>query len=144
MRCKDIKKELICYYYGDINEDVRKNLETHLEGCPDCNTFFKEIKETLQTVDKSAERQSPDRRYVQGVYERIEKKKGGFPLFIPRLVPVTALVLLFVFLGLSRYKSVRREKDILLQNYEVIERMTMLEEIEVLEVLDILDAMEEV
>ena len=151
MTCKEIKKDIICLYYNDIEGPLKKRVERHIKKCDDCRTFFSNIRTTLDIIDKNILKKHTSKYYIQGIYEKIEKKrKPRWSLFkIPRFVPAGALLFLILIIGIIggiRYRNIQSEKEFqfLIQNYEVLEQMDLFENIELIKVLDFLQSMEDV
>jgi len=113
--CKE-RKELAAFLYGELKDDERKRLESHLEVCPQCR---KEIEELKQIVSESDSLKSDIKKALASVdwemlpskiSENVFKKEiplsrgsrtGKFwgLLFQPRFRPVYTALFLGILLG---------------------------------------------
>jgi anti-sigma factor RsiW len=141
MDCGFSERDILLYYYGEMDEAERKRLQRHLHGCERCGSRLSELREALDRLP--AELQVPGvnlddfRVRVREKLERRQKRRGVLPL---NLSPVQAVVaLLFVIVtaigGMKLYHD-RQEQRFIMENYELIVNMELLEDIEIIEHLE--------
>lgn len=53
--CKKIKKDLVAFLYGELREDEKELIESHLDTCPDCRKELQHIKEVIKGADSLQE-----------------------------------------------------------------------------------------
>ena len=148
MKCKDIERDLILYYYDEIEPSAKAELKAHLESCDNCMSSWERLKDTLDAA-KVKELDLPDsfwQRYRSEVYEKIEGKKSFSPFKMPRFAPaaVMALILFFaVFGGIKLYES-KQDEAFISKNYELIKNLEVLEDVEILQHLEEIEAQGEI
>ena len=64
MNCRRIRKRLAAYQDGEIGEEERDRVSTHLQGCPSCRSCYAELEQVWQSLGKIQEIQ------VSGGFER--------------------------------------------------------------------------
>lgn len=145
MKCKEIEKELIAYYYKETEPSMDAEISKHLEDCEMCATSWRKLKMTLNAVEVK-ELEMPGafwNKYLGRVYWKIKNRKAQKRFFTSRLVPVTAGVLtllLVVFGGLRLYES-RQEDAFISSNYEILRGLDVYQNLEVLQHLEEIEAM---
>jgi len=50
MACKELVERLTDYLEGAMDAPERERLEAHLENCPGCVAFMKQMRETLRSL----------------------------------------------------------------------------------------------
>jgi hypothetical protein len=116
INCQRIKKDLVAFLYGELEEKERELFKAHLDQCPDCrreleefktvtqaaDVFQEDIDEAMAAVDWEALPSQISRnvfsKEVRSYRESWLTKVSGF-LFQPRLKPVYAGLLIGVVLG---------------------------------------------
>ncbi len=116
INCQRIKKDLVAFLYGELEEKERELFKAHLDQCPDCrgeleefktvvqaaDVFQEDIDEAMATVDwealPSQISKNVFRKEVRPLRESWLTKAAGF-LFQPRLKPVYAGLLIGAVLG---------------------------------------------
>lgn len=116
MECKKIRKNLVAFLYGELEEKEKIHLTSHLDSCPQCkselerlrvavngaNSLKPDIEETMASVDWEV--------LPSQIADRVFKEEAELPkeswltrftrsLFQPKLRPVYAGVLLGVLIG---------------------------------------------
>ena len=51
MHCEVIQPELVSFYFGDVEEEVRARVETHLRGCRSCLDAYLSLKRSIEAGD---------------------------------------------------------------------------------------------
>jgi len=136
MKCKDIQKELVNYYYEEIDQIKRSKVYKHLETCKRCAFEWEGLKDILN----AAKVKKPDlsdafwERYRYKVYEKIEGKETA-GAFWRKFVPSSAIaaVLLFIILGSIKFYESKQEEAYVYRNYEIIKHIELLEDFDVLQ-----------
>ncbi len=147
MRCKEIQEELISYYYNELDETSKSEIEQHLRGCSKCISSLERLKTTLNSI----EAKEPDlphvfwQRYRRKVYGKIEGKKRLKPLWVPRFAPVAVTIIialsLSIFGGIRLYES-KQEKEFIAKNYELMKNLEFFEDLEILQNMEEIEALE--
>lgn len=111
--CRKIKKELVAYLVGELNEQCMKEVEKHLGECTSCQTelddlknvlgsiqdFKEEVRAAVRTIDWSTQAQE----ITDGVWEKPQKKTGKNVFPFPakwRWQPLVAGLSLGILLGI--------------------------------------------
>jgi HEAT repeats/Putative zinc-finger len=55
MNCVDVKSQIVFYVYGEISSDVEERVESHLEGCADCQAELARHRVFLQAMGQRDE-----------------------------------------------------------------------------------------
>jgi anti-sigma factor RsiW len=142
MKCKDAERELIPYYYGELDPSAERELKRHLEDCARCKASWDGIRNTLEAVGTD-EPEMPDafwQGYRRKVHEKVKGKRLPGPLRIlkPGLAQAFVMILIFLLAGYGGqmlYRS-NQEKKFIAENYELIENLELLENMEFFEYLE--------
>ena len=51
MHCEVTLPELASFYFGDVEEEARARIETHLRGCPSCLDAYLALKRSVEAAD---------------------------------------------------------------------------------------------
>lgn len=153
-KCKKIQKFLPAFMEGEVKEDLKREIEGHLKGCPMCQKEKELLARTWASLEGwPAIEPSPD--FKQKFWKKVEdlethRKNIPWPgIFTPtpmprwwgftrRLAPVLASIFILVFSGSIFIKArierinLAREIDIY-QDLEVIENMDLLVELEAID-----------
>jgi anti-sigma factor RsiW len=152
MNCKEVKPELVAYLDGELQDEVRSQIETHLKACAACRDERDALAATLKSV-ATLPATRPSSNLAEQFWTRFQAarqkgfKAGFLSLFKwPRPVWVgaaaTACLLAAVLLVLPKDKPVEKaEADIaahmdLFADYETIKNLDILEDLEYIEALD--------
>lgn len=149
MKCKEIEKHLVSYYYGEFEPSKRLEINNHLEACGKCMSSWERLRALLDAI-KVKEPEMPEsfwQDYRNKVYKKIEGKKSFSPvnLFKPRLVPAVAMVMILLFTvigGLILYES-KQEDAFISKNYELISDLELFEDFEILQYFEEIEASED-
>jgi hypothetical protein len=116
MNCKKIKKDLVAFLYGELREDEKELMKSHLDACPDCMRELQQLKEVIKGADSlqediekavaSVDWEELPSRITDAVFAKEapltrESWLAGISrfLFQPKLRPVYAALLIGVLLG---------------------------------------------
>jgi hypothetical protein len=116
MDCKKIKKDLVAFLYGELRENEKKLIRSHLEACPDCRRELQHMKEVIKGADSlqediekamaSVDWEELPSKITEAVFEKKapihrERWLAGISKFFfqPKLRPVYAALLIGVLLG---------------------------------------------
>jgi hypothetical protein len=116
MDCKKIKKDLVAFLYGELQENEKKLIRSHLEACPDCRRELQHMKEVIKGADSlqediekamaSVDWEELPSKITEAVFEKKapvhrERWLAGISKFFfqPKLRPVYAALLIGVLLG---------------------------------------------
>jgi len=103
MKCAKAKKKISVYLDGELKEDEKQELLTHLEICDDCRKEKEMLSSLLTTFEAPKEMIPPPYVYLK-VKQEIEKQETKKFLFFPSirwLKPITVSLGLMVMLLLS-------------------------------------------
>jgi len=73
LTCKEFVQELSQYLDEDIDAELRRKLETHINNCPNCFVIFDTTKRTIQ-VYKGMEAQSMPGEVHDRLMAALEKR----------------------------------------------------------------------
>lgn len=76
LTCKEFLDELSDYLDGEVAEDVRKHLDTHMSECPNCWVIVDTTKKTLQ-IYKGMEPEPISPQLHSRLMAALEKKMEG-------------------------------------------------------------------
>ncbi len=109
--CRRFRKQMLQYYYGELDERGRVHLEAHLKECRDCEAEWHNLSDDLKRMDLYS-RAEPESHFWTGFWdllsERFERENqsvikrpamGFLPAWILRPAAALALLLLGIFLG---------------------------------------------
>lgn len=57
--CPDMMELLVDYLEGDLPEDAREHLESHLEGCPPCLNYLESYRKTGDLCREALKKKMP-------------------------------------------------------------------------------------
>ena len=80
MKCKDFLKELTDYLDGNIQVEVRTELEEHLQWCHDCYVVLNTTKKTIEIYRDNQLYELPDTlrsKLHQAIITRCRQSKPG-------------------------------------------------------------------
>lgn len=89
MTCQDHEHLLTGYVDGELSDDHRRGVETHLQECADCRRQLEElvsIKEQLTMIKFKEPSEMELERYWSGVYNRLERGVGWILLSLGAIV----------------------------------------------------------
>lgn len=118
MKCQKTEKYLIAYIEGNINQELRQEIESHLADCPNCTRLLARSQQLWDGLELVDTLETPDNFYV-GIQQKINNKHHKSVPWFERmlkleraLVPslATGIVLVGVlignFVGNSIYQNV--------------------------------------
>lgn len=149
MKCKDVERDLILYYYGEIDDTLKSAIRNHIASCDKCAVAWERLKATLDISDVK-EPELPEsfwQGYRRKVYQKIEDKKSSarFGVLKPRFIQVAAMILVILLIGLGGGKlyKAKQEEAFITKNYELIKNFELFEDLEVLQNLEEIEAIKE-
>ena len=89
MTCQDHGHLLSGYVDGELSDDQRQEIETHLQECADCRRQFDELVSIKERLTMIKFKEPPDlelQRYWSGVYNRLERGAGWILLSLGIIV----------------------------------------------------------
>ena len=149
--CKDFEEDLILYYYRDGTETVWGRVESHLASCVLCRRFLEELQSLLPGTAE-ADEPSPAfwQSYSQEMREKLaaaEERRGWRQaislLFRPWPVPAVATALILALaLTLTLTKGRWPAHETPPQERELLEMISVTDNLEFFDSLDFLDSMD--
>lgn len=152
--CRDFEVDLVLYHYGDCTETERLRVEAHVESCPGCRRYLRELKKLLPLtvrLDEPPEGFWLDyTRELRGKLSAAEKRvlwrnwrKTFYGIHRIWSVPAlaTALVLI-VALALTLSKRDWRPAAIPPEDEAFLEALPMAENLEFFKTMELLDALD--
>jgi len=139
MKCGETKR-LILYYYGELDEAEKGRIENHLQSCGSCSAAWAELKEKLEGLHCDPPEMSE--KYWQEYRREVRRKIGNVsrrPFFLSRPLlqgAVTVMALFAVMTAGFHFYRGRQERIMILQNYELISELDLLEDFDLLLSLD--------
>lgn len=134
MKHEQIKHLITAYLEGELRDEEKKQVESHLASCEECQREFEDLNQLEEVLNKM-KLQKPSKEiwdvYWSSVYNRLERKVGWIVLSIGLIIlicigafsaidafftdPETPLLLkiglvIFVFGGVIVFVSILREQ----------------------------------
>jgi anti-sigma factor RsiW len=118
MNCDQIRPKISPYLDGELGSEERRNVDVHLENCPDCSLFYEELvalDDELQSLgnygtDPKSFRaellEKADREITTTPTPRNDRDQSGAVDYSDGLAYVTATIMLGLGLLLGGYLSV--------------------------------------
>lgn len=135
MGCKYSDKDLMLNYYNESDPE----LEAHLMTCNKCMARLNRLERSLDKI-RPEEPEMPDAfwsNFSVKVNEKIDKKeaKGRFYLLRPKIAMAAMLAILIsvAFTGGVRIYEEKQDREFIMENYDLIMNINMLEDLELLE-----------
>jgi predicted anti-sigma-YlaC factor YlaD len=104
MTCKEVKKNLIFYHYGEIDKQKAKEIKEHLQNCKSCAAEYQKLQLALNYMDAEAKTQANPFIWTR-IKARLEQAEQYQPLpkWVRVLQPVLLVILVVVglFLGIQ-------------------------------------------
>jgi anti-sigma factor RsiW len=111
-KCNHIKDLILTDYMDDqIDDALKKQVESHLHQCASCRAFALESQENLAVPFQKLDRQVVPAHLWKNIQEKIQEEQSYQPSFLdlakdwiggitfPKLVPVLASLVLVVLIG---------------------------------------------
>ena len=105
MRCKKFKEKIILDLYGELSEEEKADLESHLQECAECSRDLEYTRKVFQAVEYSKRAEIPVanwERAWEGISSTVKekpKRQISFLLF-PKWAYAAAGVVLVFALGI--------------------------------------------
>ncbi|MDI6760094.1 MAG: zf-HC2 domain-containing protein [Candidatus Brocadiaceae bacterium] len=140
MTCKEVERELVNYYYNEVDATTRSAVSDHISTCPRCQVSWKDLNATLKGVERGVPPiKVIERDYLAGVFKKI-KKRQRHKLLVTLVSAITPFVLM-VSLGVSAYIiKTKIETSLVAQEYELIEQLDLVQDMEIIQNLEDLEA----
>ena len=104
MNCRRIRKRLAAYQDGEIGEEERDRVSTHLQGCPSCRSCYAELEQVWQSLGKIQEIKASrefDRRLSEKINAVPESRlRRRFP-WVFQWFPAPAMVFILLLMGIA-------------------------------------------
>jgi hypothetical protein len=97
MECKEAKKQIVDFFYDELDQDKLSSLENHIAECEACSEYKQEIQSAIQCLDQQKEFQSSID--LTALHNAIERKQSHSWSLINFRMPVWGTALL-VLLGI--------------------------------------------
>ena len=83
--CRRIRENLSAHFDGELKQGARRLIDEHLAECPQCRTYYQELKETWKLLDE-LEEPIVRREFADEVLAKVEaEKKAGWRGRLQRL-----------------------------------------------------------
>ena len=92
MNHQKIKELISSYTDGELNQELKKKIEKHLESCPECRKELEEMRKFEEVMSQMELKKPPGevwKRYWASVYNRLERRIGWI------LLSIGAMIILF-------------------------------------------------
>ena len=138
MRCAKAKRKISLYLEGELEENERKELLSHLDICVNCSEEMKSLSFMLSLIEKPKEIQ-PSPYFILKVKQKIKEQETRGPLLFPSLrwmlKPLTVCLGLMVMLSVGNYlgkniwKSLSQPQSMAEQEIKTIMGLTIFDDI---------------
>lgn len=151
MKCKDVQKNLVLFYYQEADTSLQKELKDHLDSCHGCQTFYAQARSTLQNIDDFDLEEIKSTmywdRFTAQVMEKVQAPKIAkcwqeYIMIPRRLIPAVVAFAILLVVAIPRFRVYQAEKRMeqqLVQELELVEHMDILENLELLENMEELE-----
>lgn len=140
MICKEVERELINYYYNEVDTSTKAAISDHISGCPRCQASWKALNATLSSIERGIPpTKILEKGYLEGVFKKIKRRQRQ-KLLITLASAITPFVLV-VSLGVTGYVvKTKIETSLAVQEYELIEQLDLVQDMELIQNLEELEA----
>lgn len=104
MECKSVQKSLADYVVGAVHEDVKKQMDAHLQTCESCRFEFLFLQKTPSGIRGLPQVEPPEWLWNKIEGKLYEEKKSWLGLPQIFLRPALAFTFALLLLGLSYWK----------------------------------------
>jgi len=103
MKCKKYEEKIVLYFYGELNESDKAELENHVKECPICLEDLEYTKKVFKLVDENKEK-IPEANWEKcwreiGTGTQVEPRRQKSFLLVPRWVYAASVLLVVFVLG---------------------------------------------
>lgn len=149
--CKDFEPDLVLYHYGELSEANRSHIQRHIDVCPGCAGYLRELGDllamTVKTDDPPGEfwdnYSREMRRRLASMGETKSWWQRTFPVFQPWSLPLlAAAAVVALALTFTLGKRSWTPKEIPTDDEAFMEVLPMTENLEFFTTMDVLDAMD--
>lgn len=101
MRCKKFKEKIILDLYGELSEEEKSGLESHLQECAECSRDLEFTKKVFQAVEYCKKAEIPEANWnkawkgISSAFEERPKRQLSLLLFPKWAYAAAALVFVF-------------------------------------------------
>ncbi|HHT9120060.1 MAG TPA: hypothetical protein ACFYD3_05915 [Candidatus Hypogeohydataceae bacterium YC41] len=133
MICRQVEKEMINYYYNELDSATKSAISDHISGCLRCQSAWKDLKATLDSIEGPI----PTTKilqgdYLAGVYKKIKGKQRR-RLLVTLVSAITPFVLV-VSLGVTAYIiKTKIETSLAIQDLELVEHLDLVQDMEIIQ-----------
>ena len=136
------KEDLLLYYYGELADQQRRELEKHLAACESCDQEWQQLQRslkamTLPTIELGS---AETKRFAARVAERAQRpRRGKLWLWGGALTACTVLALSLI----ARPPGIAPDQGAsLVADAAMVQELDLLQNMELLEELDLLQGLE--
>jgi anti-sigma factor RsiW len=135
------EEDLLLYYYGELSEERRSQLEEHLAGCRSCRDAWLALQKTLEAVPRASLNVTSEeaRRFAARVARQTGHRRlsrgwlWGGALTTAALLALTLSIRSSILPGpgpkVVAENAIMKDLD-LLQNMELLEQLDLLQELD--------------
>jgi GTP:adenosylcobinamide-phosphate guanylyltransferase len=142
MNCRYDNRDILLYYYGDLDRIKHEHLNEHLRSCAKCRDRLSGLKDTLDSLP--SELRVPEdvdlKNFHARVRQKLERQNERRSAILLPLKPVYAVVVIFfvivTVIGGIKFYNEKQEQRFIMENFELIVNIDMLEDIEIIEHLE--------
>jgi len=105
MRCDDVAINLPDYILGMVEPNLKKSIESHLEGCMKCRTELEEMREPIKVLGQMEKGEYPDGFWQElraSIMEKVSERRPA-RWRVPAFAGGLAVVLIAVGIGIYEY-----------------------------------------
>lgn len=102
MNCKQVKNNLIFYYYGELDEKLLRQIQNHLEHCEACRVEYNKLALALDYAELESQLKAPDDMWenINSKINSVEKQRTNVLwLRAVQTIAAAALIALAIFIG---------------------------------------------
>jgi predicted anti-sigma-YlaC factor YlaD len=143
MVCNEVERELINYYYNEVEASTKSAISDHLLGCPRCQASWRDLNATLGSIERiTPPARIIEKDYLAGVFKKVKRRQRQ--KLYATLASTIAPFVILLSLGMTGYViKTKIETSLATQEYELIEHLDLVQDMEVIESLDELEAISE-
>lgn len=99
--CQKISEQLLDFYFKDVDNTAKQEIETHLQQCAECSKAFKKIEAVLNAKEMLNENKPSEFLHtrVLAQLEKTEERNSIFTVFQPVLKYATFIVIIVAGIG---------------------------------------------
>ena len=108
MKCKQLKIKLLQFRAKELNPEMKREIEQHLQTCYTCKTVLQQFDDVDRFLASKSDIQ-PNLYFLTNVRAKIRETKSGLPAFTGKLLfpaYIAAGLAIGAFLGITAGKAV--------------------------------------